>query len=260
MYIPQFEVHIIDICNLNCKGCSHFSSLFTSPEVYPLETFCQELERLSQICDIQTFYLLGGEPLLVKNLDEYVTIARNYLPKTDLRIIINGLLIPSLPQKILDSIRDNNINVSISRYPLTSKMIDKIYAILDANKIYYKIFHEVRIFTVPVCLHGGNNPVKSRSNCGCDPCFLLRYGKIYKCAIEAMRYKFEERFGIENLPKPVGVDIYAPNFPLLLAMLYGNVEMCHWCSEQPRKIPWRPTNNPKLEDWLADPDELKKFL
>ena len=26
--IPQLETHIIDSCNLNCKGCTHFSNLF----------------------------------------------------------------------------------------------------------------------------------------------------------------------------------------------------------------------------------------
>ena len=71
---------------------------------------------------------------------------------------------------------------------------------------------------------------------------------------------FAEKFGIENFPQSAGIDICAPNFPSLIQMLDDNVEMCYWCSEKARQIPWETTNKPKLEDWLADPEEIKNFL
>ena len=88
----------------------------------------------------------------------------------------------------------------------------------------------------------------------------MRDGKIYKCPPDALNYKFMEKFGIENFPASTGADIYAQNFHFLLQMLEGPIEMCYWCSEnKTRRIPWEPTNNPQLEDWLADPDEIKNF-
>ena len=106
-------------------------------------------------------------------------------------------------------------------------------------------------------LHAGNDPLKARAVCCNDGCRFLRDGKIYKCPIDALSYRFAEKFELKNYPKATGVDIYAENFSSLIEMLDGNVEMCGWCAEKVRKIPWEPTKKTKLEDWLADPAEAK---
>ena len=140
-------------------------------------------------------------------------------------------------------------------------MLDKIKAVLESNKIAYEVRSSVAVknFNVFLSSHSGNAPAKSRAVCGNDVCRFLRDGKIYKCPIDALSYRFVEKFGVKNYPRATGVDIYAQNFSSQLKMLDGNVEMCYWCSEHCRQIPWTPTNNPQLEDWLADPDELKNF-
>ncbi len=261
IFIPYIETSIIDGCNLNCRACVDFSSLFGRDEVYPLENFRRDVEQISRTCDLVIFRLMGGEPLLLKNLDDYIQIARKYLPQTHLHVVTNGLLIPSLPQKILDVLRENRCIMDISAYAPTRKIADKIQTVLATNKITFNFdtFFKDK-FVVFMTLHGDNDPEKSRAACLSDICRFLRGGKLYKCQNEALRFRLAERFGVEGLPAPAGVDIYAPNFSSLLDMLDGNVEMCYWCSERAREIPWQPTNNPKLEDWLADPDELKNFF
>ncbi len=260
IYVGYLETNIADACNLNCRGCTHFSGLFERDEIYPLENFRRDVSKLSQTCDIVRFRLLGGEPLLLKNIDEYIKISRQYLPKTNLRLVTNGLLIPSLSQKVLDAIRKNNCIVDISSYKITVQIIDKVKNILTSNNILFQLNDFVKDkFGVFLTLHSGNNPEKSRAVCFNNECRFLRDGKIYKCPIDALNYKFTEKFGIENFPAATAVDIYTPNFSALLEHLNGNVEMCYWCSEKCRKIDWEPTNNPKLEDWLAAPDELQNF-
>ena len=261
IYLGYLETNLIDGCNLNCRGCTHFAKLFSHDEIYPLENFRRDVGKLSQICDIVRFRLLGGEPLLLKNLDEYIKITRQYFPKTNLRLVTNGLLIPSLPQKILDSIRENNCILDISPYQPTVKIADKIKDILKANRIVAR-FDDCAIskFVVFLTLHSGNNPEKARTKCLDDVCRFLRNGKIYKCPPDALSYRFAEKFGIENFPAATGIDINAPNFSLLLRMLDGNVEMCSWCSDKERWEPWEVSNKPVLEEWLADPSEIKNFL
>ena len=259
-FIPYLETNIVDGCNLNCKGCTHFAALFGKDEIYPLETFRRDVRRLSQIADVYSFRLLGGEPFLLKNLDEYLRIAKNYLPKTWMSLVTNGLLIPSVSQKILDAIRENNFVIYISEYQPTMKIFDKIKEVLTSNGIRFLQPGAIKnYFGVFLSLHSGNDPLKSRSICFDDVCRFLRDGKIYKCPIDALSYRFVEKFGVKNYPRATGVDIYAQNFSSQIKMLDGNVEMCYWCSEHCRQIPWTPTNNPQLEDWLADPDELKNF-
>lgn len=91
IYMPYLETNIADGCNLNCKGCMHFAALFKTSEVYSIETFRRDVRQLAQTVDVGKFRLLGGEPLLLKNLDEYINISRQYLSRSDLRIITNGL-------------------------------------------------------------------------------------------------------------------------------------------------------------------------
>ena len=262
IFVPSLEADITDKCNLHCAGCYHFANFSVAEDFYPIENFRRDMSRIAQTCDVLEFHLLGGEPLFLKNLDKYLIVARQCLPNSDLRILTNGTLILSLPQKILNAVRENRFTIDISPYPPTMKIVDKIKAVLDANKIKYTFMsgNLIRYFFVFMTLHGSNNPEKSRQICMNNTCRAMRDGKIYKCPPDAFSYKFTERFGIEGFPQSVGVDIYAPNFSSLLDGLDGNVEMCYWCSERVRQIPWQPTNNPKLEDWLADPDELKNFF
>lgn len=208
-----------------------------------------------------SFFLARRRTVSFKKFDEYIKISRQYLPKSDLRIVTNGLLIPSTSQKILDSIRENNFFVSISNYPPTAKILDKIETVLNTNKILYDIRGSAadKKFSVFLSINAGHNPMKTRAVCNNNNCRFLRDGRIYKCPIDALKFRLAERFGIKNFPASTSVDIYSPNFSSLFEMLDGNVEMCNWCGEKVRQIDWEPSNNPKLEDWLADPAELQNF-
>ena len=261
-FLPYLESDITDKCNLKCAACYHFHNFSLTEDFYPIKDFRRDIRRVAQKCDVLTFRLMGGEILLLKNLDEYIKTVRQYLPNTNLRILSNGLLIPSLPQRILDVIRENNVAVYISIYPPTVKIFDKIKETLEANKILYG-FDEpslIENFHAILTLNGNNDALKARKICGNEVCRSMYKGMIYKCPLDAFSHKFVQKFGIEGFAASTGVDIYSQSFPALIPLLDGDIEMCHWCSERPaRKITWEPTNNPKLEDWLADPDELKIF-
>lgn len=260
IYLPKLETNLIDACNLNCKGCTHFSRLFDKGDVCPIENFQRDVKQLARCADILIFLLLGGEPLLAKNLDEYLRIARAYLPKSGLVVISNGLLVPSLSQKVLDAFRENNVVLSVTLYPPTEKLLPQITQTLQANGVFFNVGDPVKDFSAVISMQGNHDPSKSRKGCvGDDTCRALRNGKIYKCPLDALKFKFAQTFGIENFPEATGVDIYSPNFSSLLQMLDGDVEMCHWCNERVRKFPWEAVRSPKLEDWLAVPDELKNF-
>ena len=258
-FLPYLEADITDICNLKCAACYHFANFSLKEDFYPLETFRRDIQQVTRNCDILTFRLLGGEPFTLKNFDEYVIVLRKYLPQAALRIVSNGTLIPSLPQRTLDTLRNNRFAIDISTYPPTLKLADKIKTVLEANGIPYNFGQPVEMFNVFLTMHGGNNPLKARSICGNEPCRSVYNGKIYKCPLDAFYFKMIKKFGLKNYPKATGVDLYAPNFSSLLPMLDGNVELCHWCGEQIRKIPWEPSNKPRLEDWLGDPEEIKKL-
>ncbi|MCQ2516592.1 MAG: 4Fe-4S cluster-binding domain-containing protein [Saccharofermentans sp.] len=68
--IDLLEFNVIKTCNLNCKGCDHFSTLSYSPDIISLESYRTDLSRLKKLgIEIKTVGLLGGEPLLVSNIE-----------------------------------------------------------------------------------------------------------------------------------------------------------------------------------------------
>lgn len=254
--MTYLETNLIDSCNLNCKACTHFANLFGDDDIYNLEDFRRDCRQLSENVDVMRFRLLGGEPFKLKNLDQYIKIARQYFPGTDLRVVTNGLLIPTAPQKIFDALRENNFTADISAYSPTMKIADKITDRLTKNNIHYSLSNESKVvFTKFLTVKSGHDPLKSRQVCINDRCRFLREGKIYKCPIDALNYKFAEHFDIKNFPISTGADLYAKNFSLMLEQLNGSIEFCSWCSETAEKVNWKVENKPKLSDWIVDENE-----
>ena len=198
--------------------------------------------------------------MLLKNLDEYIKITRQYLSKNNLRLVTNGLLIPSTSQRILDALRENQFVVDMSVYPPTAKMLDKIKTVLNINKIPYVCSKPVENFLSRMTLNSEHDPFKVRSVCSSDICRSMLNGKVYKCPIDAFSFKLAEKFKIENFPVATGADIYASNFSSQVKMLDDNIELCYWCGDKHRQMPWSRADNPNLEDWLADPTEIKNFM
>ena len=115
----RFEVHLVEHCNLNCKGCSDFAPL-AEPEFLDVEEFRRDVTRLAELfgheCD--RVYLMGGEPLLHPDLLEFMRITRQVLPEGDIYVFSNGILLPKMPDDFWKACHDNNIRIWVSAYPI----------------------------------------------------------------------------------------------------------------------------------------------
>ena len=65
------EMHIVDHCNLNCKGCAHFSNICNN-NMLDIDKYSKDLDKISRHFNVYYFRLLGGEPLLHPKLKEIV--------------------------------------------------------------------------------------------------------------------------------------------------------------------------------------------
>lgn len=254
-YMSNAECNLIDSCNLNCSGCAHYANLFDETNFYRLEIFKRDLKALAEKVDLMILNLLGGEPLMLKNLADYLNIARDYFPQTSIRLLTNGLLIPAMSQKFFRALRDNEVILDISVYTPTKKILPQIKEILIKNDIACFLREGIEEFNAFLSLRGGHNPIKSRLVCSSYGCRFFRNGKMYKCPIDALSYKLVEKFGLKDFPKSTGINISAPNFISLLEELDGDVECCYWCNETARKIQWKTSHKPTLDEWLANPME-----
>ena len=74
--LEKIDIHITDHCNLNCKGCTHFSPLSEEFYLNPVN-FRADLARFAALTGAQLgqMFLLGGEPLLHPHLTEFFPMA-----------------------------------------------------------------------------------------------------------------------------------------------------------------------------------------
>ena len=251
--IPRIEVNLIDACNLKCKGCTHFSSIYEKSSVYPLTEYKRDLLQLRKVGGMLRLRLLGGEPFLLGNLDEYITIAREIFPEAGIEIVTNGLLIPEIDERLLLAIKTNHVSVTVTPYQPTLMKKEKIVECLEEHGIVWHFEgEEISEFFRSLTLQNTHNAEKSNKECLSAGCAFLRKGKLYKCPLDGLVNDFYHYYGLERRHES-GMDIYQEPevlYEKLIDYALKPVEMCRYCAEKPERIPWMVKADPILHDWL----------
>lgn len=255
-FIGHLEIHIVDRCNLNCKGCTHYAPI-SNKQTVSLDGIKQDIRRLSELFDnIIECWLLGGEPLLEPDLlRDVITEFRKYFPKTDLSITTNGLLIPELKQDDIDIIKSNNVTMMISDYTATNQMREQIKARFESEGISYTIgkprqdFHVMKIETPSF------KPDRMNDRCVISEIAYLKNGKLSKCPESLLVKKMDEAFGT-SVYCADEIDIYKEkNAWDIFTKLINPIASCAYCNYPSREYrPWEPFGSelPRKEYWLTD--------
>lgn len=250
--IKKLETHIVDYCNLNCRGCSHFSNLYHCGEQIPFETYCKDLEQITKKAFVVNFNMLGGEALLNERIVEYMELARKLMPHTDIQLISNGLLLLKQSETFFECCRKNKILISISGYNPTLKIRNEIEEILNRNSVAYIFRADVMDFGKNIDLTGSADRYEAEKRCREHTCHFLRNGKIYKCPFEALGNKFFKHFNID-ISLEEGNDIYAQDLDwteMINRLDWAPVDACKYCGVEER-IEWKVTHKPMIEDWVV---------
>lgn len=250
--LKTVETHVADHCNLNCRGCSHFSSLYHADDVIHFDAYCRDVKQLCQKVNIFQFNILGGEALLNEKIVDYFSFTRRMLPHTDIHMVTNGLLIPKQKEDFFACCIENNIIIEISEYPPTSRMIDKIISTLEQHEITYIIRKEINKFMKNIDLSGNADRYEAMHNCLQYGCNFLRDGKLYKCPFEALGNKFFEFFQLD-IRLCGGVDIYNKELDwekLVYSYEHEPVDACKYCGEG-EWFSWESSSSPIVDDWVV---------
>lgn len=257
--IEKIDIHLVDHCNLNCKGCTHFSPL--AEEFYlDLDTFECDLTRLSKLTNgaVGSIFLLGGEPLLHPQVTEFFPIARRLFPDTKLVVITNGILLQNRADDFWQACRDNNIQLWISKYDLT----------LDYDKIQ-QTAKEYGVFCGFTSLRrtengdkewikytldpeGNQYYVNSSDWCAVKNCATLKKGKLYTCCTVAHIEHFNKYFNTNLEVTPYDyVDIYkVHNMRALENALSKPIPFCRYCkTANHEKGVWAPSKK-EISEWI----------
>ena len=255
-YLPYLEFRIADHCNLNCKSCAEFSSLVKKSHFPNLQKFTRDFEQLHEfIDDIGAIHILGGEPLLNPEINEYIKLSRRLYPQSLIKIVTNGFLLLNMPDEFFDTLRECNALISISYYfPLENK-IENIKKFLDAKGISYNLSDDKprATFFVNTCLKPKDDATKL-TICDYSGCRNLWEGKLANC-YKSSSIKIFNKYFKQNLPEDSGlIDLYDPTLTTekLQAKLLESFELCRYCT----LAKWREWGRVKypasINDWLSE--------
>lgn len=253
---------VIDLakhCNLNCKGCDHFSCI--AEERYPdFHTVSRDLNRIKDIFGdkVEQIALLGGEPLLNNQIKDYCELSRNLFPKSKIVILTNGTLLLKKSDDFWECCRKNDIVIRITRYPIkfdyegVEKFVEEKGIVIEhmaRSEIEVK-----EMYCLPIDLQGKQNPRISYMMCrkGND-CITLEDGKLYTCTMIPNIAIFNNFFNKKlDVTKDDFVDIYENDDPEeILKRLAEPVPFCRYCDNIHFRngISWGVTKK-EIEEWI----------
>jgi hypothetical protein len=251
MRLSHIQYHLTEHCNLNCKACSHFSSI-AKPEFKDIEQNKKDLTRLSQLFDgIDRIIIMGGEPLLHEKVLEFAINARNLFPCSNITIFTNGILLPKMDKNFWETLNKNSIEIEMTVYPLFHKIKDEMIEV--ARK------YGIRLLTVPkksfakfLVLDGSLDKQEMFNKCDGKICHNIRNGMIATCYMPFFIDHFNKKFN-ENLPNNDVLNIYDENITTQKIIDFLNTpnEICKYCLWPPIWFPWDKSYNPEKLDWIV---------
>lgn len=133
----QIKIPICYHCNLNCAYCSHFSPIAPKYEV-PINVFERDIMQLKKVANdkVSRISLLGGEPLLHKDIEKLIEILSYYFPKNSKRITTNGLLLKEMPESFWKTCKKHNIIFKYTPYILQKNYKQEEEIIQNLSKKY----------------------------------------------------------------------------------------------------------------------------
>lgn len=198
-------------CNLNCKGCSHFSPLIDKPIMANVDMVRRDIKRFKEIIkNIWRISLLGGEPLLNPELGDILKVIREEYPYSDIEILTNGILVPQISGELAEIIRETRCSVLITQYPGMDNFYLKAIDHLEKEKIFYSINmgKQKQAFSKRFIEKDDTDINTKFEHCVSKRCVTLYDGKISTCYLPITVSYYDKYFGTKYYNEADVLDIY----------------------------------------------------
>jgi len=257
-YFPYIlETHLTDHCNLNCKGCSHFSPLIKGKVFTDINIFKRDFLRFKQIfSDIFEIRLMGGEPLLHPDLVAFCEFIRGLYPRTNISIFTNGRILLDMPKIFWDTCSKKDILIKLSYYPIHLD-IDQIKQKAIMHHVRIKIPKQIKQFFKLLNIKGDSDPHQSFRNCQVmykTP--FLGNGKIFPCSLPPHIHLFNEYFNQNiHVAENNFINIFKDVNPInILKFVDHPIPMCKWCLRRKSFMKWDRSKR-DINEWIGNDEE-----
>ena len=253
----RFEFILTDYCNLNCKGCTHYSPL-AEKEFAPLETVEASMQKLADVCGdkVEHLYLIGGETLLYPRLSEAMHALRKHFPTQKLFVFTNGIALPKMNDDFWDAARQLGFIIAITRYPINFDY-DAAIALCHDKGVTTEIFGDRTLadtfFKFALDPKKKQNARIAHFKCYNRGCLSVIGNHLYPCSISAC---------VSHLNKACGTNFEHRNGDYLdidkitdIAQIKRlrdrPVPFCSYCINPPASVKYGPSRR-LASEWLAD--------
>ena len=236
-YLDTLLIPVTEHCNLNCKGCSHFSPLVNRESFLDYEMFCKDLLQLkTYIPHTDQINLLGGEPLLHNQLDKFILFARTVYPFAKINIVTNGILVRQMPEHLIQAIGETDSTVLLSVYPIMTKQTGDILNYLMKQNIRFYLL-EMGDFTPMLSKKYSEFPAETTEMI-CSNCNMLQNGVLARCPMFLTVEYFNDYFHVQYPYKEAWIDIYDSELTSkkIFEQLNKIYKLCNYCARY--KMPY----------------------
>lgn len=233
--LDTVELHLADTCNLNCRGCLHFSP-YCKPHFAGTAEVEGELRLLlSKFAAVRHVHLLGGEPLLNGHCAEILRAVRRMCPQTRLSLVTNGLLLLKQDDAFWTAARETRTMLDMTHYPVMDAM--------TVEEIGRKCLAEGVLLRVTVCSgfldkilpEGTADPREAFRTCRRSQyCPYLRGGRLYPCATA-----YHVADGLIGVARDPGISLKDSSARAILIYLQTPSAVCRHCRGNPPLVDWR---------------------
>lgn len=247
------EYYITISCNLNCIACSTFSPLIKGKkEFVSLDYIKEDFSKMYKISEngkrIWELALMGGEPLMHPDIVNII----KYFGELGirLRLVTNGILIPSMKDEFFQALKDYKVNLKVSKYKVVK--YEKIFKKLIDNDIKWVTYNLNGEFGHQY-LHNekvGVTDCRYRGNM-----YILRDGKVYTCSETAFFDVFDEKFKGEHnlkLTEDDYVDLKdVESMDELMEKRKVVPPLCEYCDGSNKKSTKWDISTGSIDEWLV---------
>lgn len=197
LQIGYFLYEIVHHCNLECKGCDHCAPI-AQEEYVELKTYKKDIAKMQKIFHrINSFAIMGGEPLLHPQIIDIMKISREILKYTHISIYTNGIELEKQPPLFWEACKKYKIYIFVTKYKINInrakilEMAQKYNVIIGYERNSVKnFFHKIKFN-----LEGNENINVVHNSCfHATLCHQLENGILYKCPIVPAARHFNSFF------------------------------------------------------------------
>lgn len=250
------EYSITDICNRNCRACSHLAPLAKRPNFVNIEEFTRVVKIVRKcLPDIHTFWLTGGEPTLHPEFMQLLQIARETFNGSYIGIYTNGKSLPTYEsdERIWSFTKENGIVWGLTVYENSRQYYEDLFTKHGCGKNLAFVRGGNRFTNL--INYAYNQPMdnKKYERCGWERCKInIRKGRIFNCASSEFCDLFNGYFGTNLILSPE--DSLLIDETLTRERIYNfkqAIPFCKQCDIEQRNTRLFPNEPSKraIEEW-----------